>query len=382
MSHDELPAILGGSPVRPEGPPEWPGPNPEVSAAVARAAADGSWGRYDGAHSERLRERLCEHFGAGHAVLCGSGTFAVELALRALRIGPGDEVILASYDYPGNFLCVHAVGAVPVLVDVAANTWNLSLDAVCEGAGPKTRAVLASHLHGGLVPMRELTAWATERQIAVIEDAAQVPGAIVQGRPAGTWGEAGVLSFGGSKLLSAGRGGALLTSHADVAQRARTCQWRGNVVCPLSELQAVALLPQLDRLEERNQQRARAALALIERLRDIPGIEPARSALDGSFPAYYKLGFQFDAAVFGLARDRLVAAMRAEGIALSEGFRAAHVGRSTRRFRRGSDLSESERAHEGAVILHHPVLLGTEAELEQVVRGWWKVYRHAKAVAG
>src|SRR5437868_4079386 len=102
MSQCELPALCGGPAVRPQGPPDWPGADPEVSEAVARACADGSWGKYHGRHGTALEDRLRGDFGVAHALLCGSGTFAVELGLRALRIGPGDEVILASYDYPGN----------------------------------------------------------------------------------------------------------------------------------------------------------------------------------------------------------------------------------------------------------------------------------------
>src|SRR5262249_53595042 len=159
---------------------------------------------------------------------CGSGTFAIEIALRALKIGPGDAVLLGAYDYPGNFLCIHAVGATPVLVDVDAGNWNFSLDSLADAVGPRTRALVASHVHGGGGPMRDLCDCAAARGLKVIEDAAQAPGALVQGRRAGTWGDVGVLSFGGSKLLTAGRGGALLTRHPDVYQRIRTWLHRGN----------------------------------------------------------------------------------------------------------------------------------------------------------
>jgi perosamine synthetase len=201
----------------------------------------------------------------------------------------------------------------------------------------------------------------------VIEDAAQCPGALVQGRRAGTWGDVGTLSFGGSKLLSAGRGGAILTHHADVAQRGRLHLLRGNVVCPLSELQAAVLLPQLDKLDVRNAHRAGSVARLRERLADVPGLRFLINRAADSEPGYYKLGWQFDAARFGLSRAEFVAALRAEGIALDEGFRALHVGRSPSRFRRAGELGESERAHHGMLVLHHPVLLGTAADLEEVV---------------
>jgi dTDP-4-amino-4,6-dideoxygalactose transaminase len=378
MCRDDLPALLGGPAVCPQGPPAWPLADPDVAAVLHRAAADGSWGRYHSDHGPELETHLRELHGVEHVLLCGSGTFAVELGLRALKVGPGDEVILASYDFPGNFLGVHAVGATPVLIDVAADNWNLSLAALDGAAGPATRAVIASHLHGGLVPMRPLTDWARARGIAVLEDAAQAPGALVQRRRAGTWGDVGTLSFGGSKLLSAGRGGALLTARADVWQRAHTYQMRGNLVCPLSELQAAVLLPQLLKLDARNEYRQRQVERLHAALADLPGVRPFRNHVEDARAVYYKVGFQFDAERFGLPRPLLVAALRAEGIAVDEGFGAAHRIRSPRRFRRGSELSEAERAHHGAVILHHPVLLG--GDVEQVARAWRKVHQHAEAL--
>jgi dTDP-4-amino-4,6-dideoxygalactose transaminase len=373
---DELPALLGGPPVRPEGPPDWPPPDPAVAEAVAAALRDGSWGKYSGGHVDRLEQRLAHDHAVAHARACGSGTFAVELALRAVKVGPGDEVVLAAYDYGGNFLCVHAVGAVPVLVDVVRDTWNLDPASAALAFGPATKAVIVSHLHGGLVPMAWLMDEARRRDIAVIEDAAQCPGAMVEGRRAGTWGDVGVLSFGGSKLLTAGRGGAILTPHADVHQRARLALHRGNVVCPLSELQAAALLPQLDRLDERNARRRAAVARLTESLRDVPGLTPFRNVVEGE-ACYYKVGFRYDGTAFGLSRARFVAAMRAEGIAFDEGFRALHVGRSPSRFRRAGDLGEADQAHVRTVVLHHPVLLRPDEEVEQVARAVKKVRANA-----
>jgi dTDP-4-amino-4,6-dideoxygalactose transaminase len=381
-SSDSLPALLGGPPVRPQGPPDWPVADPEVREALQAAYADGSWGKYRGPHVQRLEEWLRAYHGLDFALTCASGTFAVELALRALKVGPGDEVILAAYDYPGNFLSVHAVGARPVLVDVDPDNWNLAVAHLAAAVGPDTRAVIATHLHGGVVPMREVMALAESHGLGVIEDAAQAPGATVQGRKAGTWGDAGVLSFGGSKLLSAGRGGALLTRHADVHQRARLWLHRGNHVCPLSELQAAVLLPQLDKLDARNVTRARNVRLLLERLTGVAGLRPFLNRTADVEPGYYKLGFQLDAERFGLARERLVAALRAEGVAVDAGFHALHVGRSPRRFRTAGILAEAERAHHGAVVLHHPVLLGAPEEVEEVARAVHKVRDHVEMLAG
>jgi perosamine synthetase len=374
-----LPALLGGTPLRPQGPPAWPCADEAILAALRVAYREGTWGRYHGGYVEKLEQRLAALHRVEHVLTCGSGTFAVELALRALKVGPGDEVIMAAYDYSGNFLSIHAIGAHPVLVDIDADNWNLAPENLSAAFRATTRAVIVSHLHGGLVPMSEVMELARRHGVAVIEDAAQAPGALVQGRMAGAWGDVGVLSFGGSKLLTAGRGGAILTPQAAVAQRARLWLQRGNHLCPLSELQAAVLPPQLDRLVERNAQRLRAVRSLSEQLRGIPGLSPFRNRpLEDCSPSYYKMGFQYDAEAFGLSRAHFAAALRAEGIAIDEGFRALHVERSPSRWHGVGPLTQAERAHHGAIVLHHPVLLGSDDDLRQVVQAVTKIYAHTE----
>jgi dTDP-4-amino-4,6-dideoxygalactose transaminase len=375
---DSLPALLGGLPVRPQGPPDWPLPDDDVRSALLAAYQDGSWGKYFGPHVEKLTAQLAQYHQVEFALTCGSGTFAVELALRALKVGPGDEVIMAGYDYPGNFLSVHAVGAMPVLVDIDPDNWNIDWRRLEKAIGPATRAIIASHLHGGMFPMPKVLVIGDAHNLGVIEDAAQQPGARLEGQRAGAWGHVGILSFGGSKLLSAGRGGAIVTDRADVYQRAKTIQQRGNIVNPLSELQAAVLLPQLAKLDARNAQRRAAVSYLTEKLQEFSGIRPFVNRLTNSEPTYYKFGWQYDETKFGLPRERLLAAMRAEGIALDDGFRALHVGRSPARFRQAGDLTEAERAHHGCLVLHHPVLLGGPADWDEIVLALRKVHAHAK----
>jgi perosamine synthetase len=377
MTAQPLPALLGGEPIRPEGPPDWPGADEDVSRALRSAVADGSWGKYDGGHVRHLEKRLAKMFEVRSVLACCSGTFAVELALRALQVGPGAEVVLSAYDYPGNYLSVLAV-----LIDVDPHNWNFAVEHLPAAITPLTKAVIVSHLHGGLAPMRDVLAVTEARSVPVIEDAAQAPGATVQGRPAGVWGAVGVLSFGGSKLLSAGRGGAVLTSRPDAYQRARVRQFRGNTVGPLSELQAVVLQPQLDNMRTRHAKRLANVAFLHRRLCNVPGLRLFENRATEGEPAYYKVGFQFDAERFGLSRERVVQALRAEGIAMDEGFRALHIGRSPERFRRVGPLPEAERAHAGAVILHHPILLGSEDDVDQVARAVEKVWAFRNELAG
>jgi dTDP-4-amino-4,6-dideoxygalactose transaminase len=377
MSGD-LPALLGGSPVRPQGPPAWPPADPDVDAALAAAVANGSWGQYLGPHVPRLEALLGETLGVEHVVTCSSGTLATETALRAVGVGPGDEVILGAYEFEPSFLCVHATGAHPVLVDVSPANATILPEQIDAAISPATKAIIATHLHGGLAPMSRIVEVARQRGVRVIEDAAQASGATVEGKPAGSWGDVGVMSFGGSKLLTAGRGGALVTRHAELHQRARVILSRGiQQWGALSELQAAALVPPVQKLSARTGHREAMVRQLCESLADVPGLLPFVNDLANSRSAYYKLGFIFDEAAFGLSRDVFVKAVRAEGIAFDPGFRALHVGRAAGRYKAMGLLTHAENMGRSVVCLHHPVLSLGVAEVTEVAAAVRKTYRNA-----
>lgn len=380
---DALPALLGGPKVRPSGPPPWPLPDEQVLAALQAAFTTGDWGRYHGSQVNALEQELAQFHGVPYALTCASGSLAVEIALRCLNVGPGTDVILAAYEFESTFLTIHALGARPVLVDVASDNWNLEPSTLERALTPQTRAIVCSHLHGGVVPMPRVRAFADACGVGVVEDAAQATGATVWGRPAGTWGDVGVLSFGGSKLLSAGRGGALLVTNPALHQRAKRLLARGiQQWAPLSELQAAVIRPQLARLRERNRLRAERVQALSETLREceLPGVRlfenPPSHPGEEIIPSYYKLGFQYDEATFGLPRPLFLAAMKAEGFAFDAGFRALHLNRSPSRFVAPSALTQAARAHAGCVTLHHPLLLASPAEVDEVAIALVKVYRN------
>jgi dTDP-4-amino-4,6-dideoxygalactose transaminase len=400
LTNSSLLALDGGTPLLPEGPPAWPKPDPDVQAALAAAYADGSWGKYAGPHSDRLIELLQHMTGCEHAALCCSGTVAVELALRGLKIGPGHEVLLAAYDFPGNFRAIEAVGARPVLVDLEAGSWRLDVEQVEAAIHPATKAVIASHLHGSLVEMRRLREVAERRKLVIVEDACQTPGALVDGQPAGSWGDAGVFSFGGSKLLTAGRGGAVVTSRPAVLQRIKVFTERGNEAYPLSELQAAVLVPQIGKLAAANARR----LANVRRLlhafaahpsppaplpqgergagSDTPQLRPLELNADpGNQPAFYKLPWLLTAnsddcssPEFEQLRGRFIAAARAEGVALDEGFRG-FAKRTGNRCRMEGDLPHARLAAAGTLLLHHPVLLEEEQTINRVTEAICKVAR-------
>jgi dTDP-4-amino-4,6-dideoxygalactose transaminase len=350
----------------PEGPPQWPPTDAEIREALESAWLDGSWGAYHGTHVERLEEELASLHAVKHAYCCSSGTLAVELALRGLRVGAGDEVLLSAYDFPGNFRAIEAIGAVPVLVDVAPGTWQLDLNRLSELKGTSAKAIVVSHLHGCLAPLPEICEWAGEGGIPVVEDACQAHGATLRGRMAGAWGDVGVLSFGGSKLMTAGRGGALLTNDPTVHQRVKIHCEQGNHAYPLSQLQAAVLLPQLQALPERNQQRARAVTRLRRAVNEVAFLQSVET--EGQFlsPSYYKIGWWYrPQAQASFDTDAFIAAAQAEGIAIGRGF-MSFAQRSAKRCRKAGNMENARQAGEKAVLLHHPVLLSDDVMLDNL----------------
>lgn len=349
-----------------EGPFDWPIPDEEVRAALEAAYHDGSWGRYHGPHGVGLVEDLRTQFACEHALLCSSGTIGVELALRGCGVAAGDEVVLAGYDFPGNFRAVEAVGARPVLVDVDPASWCLDAAALAEVQRERVKAVIVSHLHGGLAEMPKIMQLARKCGWAVVEDACQQPGAQLEGRPVGSWGDVGVLSFGGSKLLTAGRGGAVLTSNAKIHQRVKVFAERGNWAFPLSELQAAVLRPQVAKLGGRNRKRRESVATILDATAGLgEWLRPVACPANAE-PAYYKLAWSLiPAESESTLRDTLIAKLQAAGVPIDVGFRG-FTRRSARRCEKIGTLECSERLSQSTLLLHHPVLLEEKKTAQQV----------------
>jgi len=348
------------------GPFPWPITDERVLAALEKAYRDGNWGFYDGPESAAFAEELCEYFNRNHVQLCSSGTIGVELALRGCGIEAGDEVILAGYDFPGNFRAVDAIGARPVLVDVSPSTWCIDPESLDRISGDRIKAVLVSHLHGGLADMNRIIAIARQRGWHVVEDACQQTGARLEGRTVGAWGDVSVLSFGGSKLLTAGRGGAVLTDDAAILQRIKVYSEQGNQAFPLSELQAVVLRPQLVRLDERNALRDEQVSRLRKATAELSSLLRPVERRSDCQPAYFKHAWSFVPAESepGL-RQKLLAELQVRGAPVDAGFRG-FAGRGSRRCDKPVPLNTSTQLSQSTVLLHHPMLLAHEKAAHQV----------------
>jgi perosamine synthetase len=349
----------------------WPVSDEAIREVFASMLADGSWGRYHGPHCDALRKALAEYHDLEHVILCSSGTAAVELALRSVPVGAGDEVILAAYDFKANFVNVLVVGASPVLIDTLPDVPVMDVDQLAAAYTDRTKAIIVSHLHGSLAPVEKIAEFARARNLAVIEDACQCPGARIGKRRAGSLGDIGVLSFGGSKLLTSGRGGAVLTSNTSMAQRIKLYTQRGNDAYPLSEMQAAVLLPQLRQLDVRNQRRFENANRLEPAITDGHALrsaiwpKPADSHSAGrnldDQPAFYKMAFRLADRFSAEQRKSACLAARETGLPIDPGFHALHLIHSQRRFRAVGDLPNATALHNRLVVLHHTALEGDEA---------------------
>jgi dTDP-4-amino-4,6-dideoxygalactose transaminase len=236
-----------------------------------------------GKEVKQFEEAFAAFVGAKHCIGVGNGTDALELALRAAGIGPGDEVILPANTFIATPLAVARSGATPVLVDCDSVHYMLDIEEAAAKITPRTRAVMPVDLYGQVAPMEKLEHLATKHGIKIIEDAAQAQGAKRNGRGAGTFGDvAGTSFYPGKNLGAYGDAGAVTTNSDEVAAKVRALRNYGSEVkyhhpetgfnSRLDTLQAAVLLAKLKRLAGWNQQRREAAARYGELLRDVPGL--------------------------------------------------------------------------------------------------------------
>ncbi|MFO0941000.1 MAG: aminotransferase class V-fold PLP-dependent enzyme [Pirellulales bacterium] len=270
-----------------------------VASAVDRVVQSGDYRCYVGRESEQLEQELRTMFQhqnqSHHFLLTNSGTVALELALRSIGVVEGDQVILSGYDYPGNFWVVQQAKCTPVLVDVDCDSTRIDLKQLDAAFSNRTRALIVSHLHGQYQPIESLRKWCDKRGVVLIEDACQAIGGMLHQQPVGTFGHFALLSFGGSKVISAGRGGALITSDERLFQKSKIAAGAGSGAYALSELSAAVVRAQLEFLPKINQCSANY-FSQIERAlppslnRVYLGRKDSLDASDDQ-PAYYQAGW-------------------------------------------------------------------------------------------
>ncbi len=193
----------------------------EREIAYVTDAIRSGWVSSIGPYIDRFEEAFARFVGVKHAIAVSNGTVAIHLALHALGVGPGDEVIVPDLTFAATAHTVLQTGATPLLVDVEADTWCLDPRAVQRALSPRTKAIIPVHLFGHPADMPALTALAQDRHVPVIEDAAEAHGAKIGGAMVGALGKAATFSFYGNKIMTTGEGGMVTTDDAAFAQRCR-----------------------------------------------------------------------------------------------------------------------------------------------------------------
>ena len=193
--------------------PSWPYFGPEEIEAATAVLRSGKVNYWTGSECKQFELEYAEHVGVKHAVCVANGTVALEMALRALGIGPGDEVVVTPRSFVASASCVVTCGAWPVFADVDRDSGNLTAETISMALTPRTRAVIPVHLAGWPCDMGQIMRLARARNLWVVEDCAQAHGAAYRGRPVGAWGHVGAFSFCQDKIITTGGDGGLLTTN-------------------------------------------------------------------------------------------------------------------------------------------------------------------------
>lgn len=341
-------AIYNGPKIHPGGWPAWPQNSPLEEEAALRVLRSGEWwknsfgeslacadsGVEPTSEAARFELDFAHLHGCRYGVSNTNGTVSIEVALRAAGVGPGDEVIVPPYTFIATAMAPLMVGAVPIFADIEPDTCNLDPQRVREAITTRTKAVIPVHFAGLPANLEAILSIAREYGLAVIEDCAHSHGGAYRGQMTGSWGVFGTFSFQGSKNITAGEGGIVITNDREAAERAQSYVWGGRLAgsgwyghvnlasnLRMTEMQAAILSAQLQRLPGWFETRQRNGSLLDTMLGGLRGVKPMSPPETGSTHAYHLYLFRYFPDQFhGLPKEKFVQALEAEGIPASEGY--------------------------------------------------------------
>lgn len=423
-------AILGGVPVRPRTQPwpRWPQCDGATELALLEALRSRRWAVSWPSSGLPSRERqFAESFAAyNDAPFCVSvdhGSSALVVALEALDIGPGDEVIVPVMTWVAPITAVLRVGALPIVVDVDPHSGCITPERVRAASSPRTKAIICVHLACTVAEVDGLLAEAERGGVALIEDCAQAHGAQWMGRNVGTFGRIGVFSFQAGKVLTGGEGGAVVTSDPELYRRAQLLRadsrcYRDEDTLPgemelvedgevmgsnycMSELSAALLLDQLPRLDFQHELREARCSELEKGMAELGDFGPIPLPAAATRRSVYEYGIRFRPGTFGeVPVERVAKAVSAElGMSVWPPDLPLHRSvmlrpQTKRRFAGvwdaeareralGSSYEDAEVYRETTLVFHHQALLGSSEDMSDVARALAKVRdRHAGLLRG
>lgn len=386
-------ALNGGTPVRTRPFPRWPIFDEREERALLAVLHSGAWGSLTGDRVATFEQNFAAFQEARFGVCVPNGTLALELALRGLGIGLGDEVITTPYTFVATASAALYVGARPVFVDIEPDSLTLDPQRIADTITPRTKAIIPVHIAGRPADMDAILAIAHDHGLRVLEDACQAWGAAWQGRRVGALGDLGAFSFQASKNITAGEGGIVVTNDPALAElcwslhnvgRVRGGGWYQHEVLGanlrMSEWEGAILGVQLERLPEHMPIREANARYLAAALAAIPGITPLPDDPRVTHHARHLFIFRYQAAAFGgHSRDEFAAALRAEGIApCSLGYVPLYRQPAIQRALGTTALPDcpvTEAAAHEIVWLPQNLLLGAQSDMDDIVEAAAKIQR-------
>lgn len=294
--------------------------------AYVNDAVKSGWISSSGDYVSRFEKAFAEYCGSGHGIAVCNGTVALHLALVALGVGPGDEVILPDFTMIASAFAVCYTGAIPVFVDADSATWNMDIDAIEQSITPRTRVIMPVHIFGNPCDMNPIKRIAEKYSLAVLEDAAESHGAEYDGIKTGSLGALAAFSFFANKNITTGEGGMVVTNDASLAER---CRYYRNICFPLdsprtylhadigfnyriSNIHAAIGLAQVEHADEYREMKRKNARLYMAMLSEIPGIIQQKTQ-PASSPVHWMNGIAIGAE-YGKTRDDLVRFLKSEGI--------------------------------------------------------------------
>jgi dTDP-4-amino-4,6-dideoxygalactose transaminase len=410
-------AIRGGEPVRQRRFDPWPVYTDAERGALEDVLTNRNWGGqpFPGKHGDAFAKKFAAFHTAQYGQCVNTGTVAIQAALTAVGIQPGDEVLVPAYTWEGTVGPVLLVNAVPVFVDVDPDTYCMDARLIEQAITPKTRVILPVHLGMRFADLDAILPIAQKNNLKVVEDCAHVHGGMWRGKGAGSIGDLGAFSFQSSKLITCGEGGAVITNNLEYFERVQsyinagrasvTDQFKHRLIgfnYRLGEFQAAVLGPQLERLPEQQKIRQTNIDYFASRLGGMPGLgflkpEPR---ITRTAPYSYVLKY-FAAQAKEIPRAAFVAALQLEGIPC-DGLFYEPVYRSSLFPVKGGDFPAlswghtqpldlrtmyrcpaSERAayHE-AIWFPHYLFLGGKEEIDTIVAAIYKVLENIEELRG
>ena len=387
-------AIHGGTPVRTKPFGGWPVFGREEEEALLAALRSGIWGSIDGTYVKQLEVAFAELQSARHGIACVNGTMALSVALKALGIEPGDEVLVPPYTFIATASAALMIGAIPVFVDVELDTLLIDPALIDAAVTPRTKAIIPVHHGGSPADMDGVMAAAGRHGLKVVEDAAQAHGSAWRGRPVGAIGDVGTFSFQSSKPINAGEGGIMLTNDDELDEllwsyrnvgRRRGGEWYEHVRLGwnlrMTEFQAAVILEQMKRMPAQQAHRTEAAAYLGARLSEIPGAVPLRVPDGVTAHSWYTYHWRWlGAADGGLPKMAFAEALRAEGIPVFHGYTPLNRNQAVidEIARLGGPepvaCPNAEKAEAEEILMFSlPILMGTHADIDDVVDAVAKV---------